>query len=195
MKIIDFQRRVSEWSGPDLEKNSSQLIHHSKVILYQDFKRSSLLMYLFDNQLVFCSSLTSSDLKGTCDSLVFFRRFDLAFLNFKIENNNFIFKNLKSGLAADDRSVDSRSTPPSPNLNYNRPLPALPTGDDDDEVEIHVKGRNSRQEWRYLLSLEIGFAKIKYKHRKAKCSENETNPPTQETLAEDICNFIRKLKH
>ena len=202
---MDFQKRVAMWSGPDLDRNSSQLIHFSKAILYQDFKRSSLLMYLFDNQLVLCSTMTPGDLNSTCDfkrsSLVYFRRFDLAFLNFRVENNNFIFttqmdENGNSGFLSGNRpSKDLIESGSVHAVGYNRPLPALPNVQNNDQVEIHVKGRNSRQEWRYLLSLEIGFAKIKYKHRTAALvPENGIGPLTQESLAEDICNFIRNLK-
>ena len=166
-------------------------------------------MYLFDNQLILCSPVGSS--ASSLSPLMYFKRFDLAFLNFKIENNNFIFASeldahgncgfipVQSGIIRNkvitDKSVLSR--------------PTSPPVQGGDEVEIHVKGRRSRQQWRYLLNLEIGFAKIKHNYKnnesyhmsqnkmthgeKIISPENGNGPNDDLRLAEEICNFIRKL--
>ena len=52
-----------------------------------------------------------------------------------------------------------------------------------------MKGRQSRQHWRYLLNLEIGFAKIKQQHKLK--PGGEIDDPLR--IAEDICNFIRTM--
>ena len=184
-----------------------KLIHYSKVILYQDHKREALFMYLFDNQLVLCSN-------GQTDhDLVYYKRFDLAFLTFKIEDNNFIFtrsgetppnvQNFKPPICTKSESF---STKLKSSFRFTREhkdyghIPRLgnidstETDGGEDRVEIHVKGRRARQQWRYLLSLEIGFAKIKYNHSNSEeNTQNGLNGKSDIRIAEDICNFIRNL--
>lgn len=164
-------------------------------------------MYLFDNQLVLCSN-------GQTDhDLVYYKRFDLAFLTFKIEDNNFIFtrsgetppnvQNFKPPICTKSESF---STKLKSSFRFTREhkdyghIPRLGSIDStetdggEDRVEIHVKGRRARQQWRYLLSLEIGFAKIKYNHSNSEeNTQNGLNGKSDIRIAEDICNFIRNL--
>ena len=176
-ELVRFQSQISNWTGPDLSMASSQLIHSSKATLIsltdnisskQGQKRvDSLFMYLFDNQLVLCSN-------GYFNTLVYYRRFDLAYLSFTLSQNNFIFSS--------DHQDSSKE-------GYKGPQSPLPAPPNNGRIEVHVKGRQSRQQWRYLLNLEIGFAKIKRQHK-----EDDQRHEDPFRIAEDICNFIRTIK-
>jgi hypothetical protein len=181
-ELVRFQSQVSNWSGPDLSLSSSQLIHSSKATLISLTEHTndggggssnscskntkpSLFMYLFDNQLVLCSN-------GYFNTLVYYRRFDLAYLSFTTRQNNFIFSS--------DHQNDTDG--------YKGPQSPLPAPPNKGRIEVHVKGRQLRQQWRYLLNLEIGFAKIKRQHK-----EDDEEDEGGFRIAEDICNFIRTM--
>ena len=182
-ELVRFQSQVSNWSGPDLSLSSSQLIHSSKATLISLTEstndgggssnscskntKPSLFMYLFDNQLVLCSN-------GYFNTLVYYRRFDLAYLSFTTRQNNFIFSS--------DHQNDTDG--------YKGPQSPLPAPPNKGRIEVHVKGRQSRQQWRYLLNLEIGFAKIKRQHKEENDEEDDKGGFR---IAEDICNFIRTM--
>ena len=127
-ELVRFQSQISNWSGPDLSTNSSQLIHSSKATLIslaesgpkQASKRiDSLFMYLFDNQLVLCSN-------GYFNTLVYYHRFDLAYLSFTLNQSNFIF-------SAEQEESEGFVT----KLGPQSPLPAPPPN----RIEVHVKAK------------------------------------------------------
>ena len=68
--------------------------------------------------------------------------------------------------------------------------PEMQTGS---HFQIYVKSRKLRQQWNYLLQLEIGFSKIKANfaknielHKEGKIRMDESN------MANEICHFIRQ---
>ena len=68
--------------------------------------------------------------------------------------------------------------------------PEVQTGS---HFQIYIKSRKLRQQWNYLLQLEIGFSKIKANfaknielHKEGKIRMDESN------MANEICHFIRQ---
>lgn len=76
MEIDVWQQKINNWTGPNLNNSSSELVHFSEVILYEDHKRETIMMYLFDNQLLLCSKTSNS-------GLVYRNRLRLSQLEFK----------------------------------------------------------------------------------------------------------------
>ncbi|CAG5087365.1 Oidioi.mRNA.OKI2018_I69.PAR.g11527.t1.cds [Oikopleura dioica] len=91
LEIDTWQNKVHQWTGPSLKHTSSELVFYSEGILYQSAVRESVMLYLFDNQLVFCARTGDGGLKLK-------NRFDLARTTFSCENGLFRIYEKQDGL-------------------------------------------------------------------------------------------------
>lgn len=105
--------------------------------------------------------------KSADTHLVYRNRFSLCNLDFKYEENLFNIK---------------YTNPLSPDLNEGTQI-----------FQIYVKNRRQRQQWHYLLQLEIGFSKIKENYTRNVALHNEGKIRMDESnIANEICQFIRQ---
>ena len=66
-------------------------------------------------------------------------------------------------------------------------------GESSQLFQIYVKNRRQRQQWHYLLQLEIGFSKIKQNYARNMELHNEGKIRMDEsTMTNEICQFIRQ---
>jgi len=91
LEIDTWQNKVHQWTGPSLKHTSSELVFYSEGILYQSALKESVMLYLFDNQLVFCARTGDGGLKLK-------NRFDLARTSFSAENGLFRIYEKQDGL-------------------------------------------------------------------------------------------------